>query len=231
MSRVSKRKKELDKKIGTDKNHTFGEAIKLAKENANCKFDECIDVDMNLNIKTDKSDQGIRGSVILPFGTGKKVRVAVFVKDDQKNLALEAGADLAGNEDLSQSIQEGKIDFDVCISTPEMMSVVGKLGQILGPKGLMPNPKVGTVTKDFVNAIKAAKTGQVQFRTDKAGIVHTSIGKSSFDEKKLIGNFEALLEAIKKSKSDLTKGSFIEKITVSSTMGPSIGVELAGINN
>ena len=170
-------------------------------------------------------------SVILPFGTGKKVRVAVFVKDDQKNLALEAGADLAGNEDLSQSIQEGKIDFDVCISTPEMMSVVGKLGQILGPKGLMPNPKVGTVTKDFVNAIKAAKTGQVQFRTDKAGIVHTSIGKSSFDEKKLIGNFEALLEAIKKSKSDLTKGSFIEKITVSSTMGPSIGVELAGINN
>lgn len=196
------------------------EAIKAAKANATAKFDETIDISMNLGVDPRHADQNVRGMVQLPNGTGKTVRVAVFAKGDKAAEAKKAGADIVGDEDLAAKIQKGEIDFDRCIATPDMMPLVGRLGQVLGPRGLMPNPKLGTVTPDVAAAVEAAKGGAVEFRAEKAGIVHAGIGKASFSEKQLIENAGAFIQAILKAKPSGAKGNYVKKISVSSTMGP-----------
>jgi len=200
------------------------EAVKAAKANATTKFDETIDIAMNLGVDPRHSDQNVRGMVQLPNGTGKTVRVAVFAKGDKAEEARKAGADIVGDEDLAAKVQKGEIDFDRCIATPDMMPLVGRLGQVLGPRGLMPNPKLGTVTPDVVAAVEAAKGGAVEFRAEKAGIVHAGIGKASFSEKQLIENAAAFIQAIMKAKPTGAKGNYVKKISISSTMGPSFRV-------
>lgn len=202
------------------------EAIKAAKANATTKFDETIDIAINLGVDPRHSDQNVRGMVQLPNGTGKTVRVAVFAKGDKAEEAKKAGADIVGDEDLAAKIQKGEIDFDRCIATPDMMPLVGRLGQVLGPRGLMPNPKLGTVTPDVVAAVEAAKGGAVEFRAEKAGIVHAGIGKASFSEKQLIENAGAFVRAIMKAKPAGAKGNYVKKISVSSTMGPSYRISI-----
>ncbi|TVQ83670.1 MAG: 50S ribosomal protein L1 [Micavibrio sp.] len=202
------------------------DAIKAVKENATAKFDETIDIAMNLGVDPRHADQNVRGMVQLPNGTGKSVRVAVFAKGDKAEEAKKAGADIVGDEDLVAKIQKGEMDFDRCIATPDMMPLVGRLGQILGPRGMMPNPKLGTVTPDVGEAVKAAKGGAVEFRVEKAGVVHAGIGKASFTEKKLIENAEAFIRAILKAKPSGAKGNYVQKITLSSTMGPSYRVSI-----
>lgn len=227
MATLSKRQKAMQGKIDRSKNYPIGDALKLAKEYATAKFDESIDVAVSLGIDPRKSDQLVRGSVVLPAGTGKVVRVAVFAQGEKAEAARAAGADIVGFEDLAAEVKAGNLNFDVVIATPDAMRIVGQLGQILGPRGLMPNPKVGTVTMDVTTGVKNAKAGQVQYRTDKGGIVHSTIGRASFDADKLEQNLKALVEALVKAKPATSKGQFLKKIAVSSTMGPGVRVDSA----
>jgi large subunit ribosomal protein L1 len=225
--RLSKRMKTVRSKIDRVKSYPVDEALKLVKDTATAKFDESVDVAVNLGVDAKKSDQTVRGSVVLPAGTGKKVRVAVFAQGEKAKLATEAGADIVGFDDLAAKVKEGFMDFDVVIATPDAMKVVGQLGQILGPRGLMPNPKVGTVSADVSTAVKNAKAGQVQYRTDKAGIIQCTIGRASFTPEQLKSNLVALLEALNKSRPAGTKGIYVKKISVSSTMGAGVRVDSA----
>jgi len=229
MAHISKRTKALRTKVDRDKTYPMGDAIKLVKEGASAKFNESIDVAINLGIDAKKSDQTVRGAIVLPKGTGKTVRVAVFAQGDKAQAAKDAGADIVGFEDLAAQVKEGKIDFDVAIATPDAMRVVGQLGQVLGPRGLMPNPKVGTVTPNVTEAVKNAKAGQVQYRADKAGIVQCTIGRASFTEDALKENFLALIDAVNKARPASTKGIYLKKVSVSSTMGPGVRVDQASL--
>ena len=219
MANISKRLTALQSKVDRNKFYPIDEALNLVKECATAKFDESIDVAVQLGIDAKKSDQVVRGAVVLPAGTGKSVRVAVFAQGDKAVQAKEAGADIVGMEDLAEQVKSGKIDFDILIASPDTMRIVGTLGQILGPRGLMPNPKVGTVTPDVATAVKNAKAGQVQFRVDKAGIVHATIGRRSFEPSALKSNLVALLDALQKAKPPASKGIYLRKIALSSTMG------------
>ena len=225
----SKRYNAIRAKIDRDKSYPAQQALKLVKEGATAKFDESVDVSLNLGIDASKSDQTVRGSVVLPQGTGKRVRIAVFAQGDRAQQAKDAGADIVGFEDLANDIKGGKIDFDVVIASPDAMRVVGQLGQILGPRGLMPNPKVGTVTQDVATAIKNAKAGQIQYRADKAGIVQCTIGRASFSVDALVENLKTLVDAVSKSKPSSVKGIFLKKISVSSTMGAGVRVDQANL--
>ncbi len=217
--RQSKNRKNLIKKLEIGKVYEPIEAIKLLKENSYVKFDESLEVAVNLKIDSNKTDQNVRGVLSLPKGTGKKIRVAVMAKGDKAKEASDAGADIVGDEDLAQQVTNGKINFDLLIATPDMMPTVGKIGKILGPKGLMPNPKLGTVTQDVRKAVSNAKAGQVQFKNDKAGIIHAGIGKLNFTEEDLLQNLKSFYTSISKSKPDAVKGSFIKKVSIASTMG------------
>jgi large subunit ribosomal protein L1 len=226
--KLPKRRQAWEKLRDHNKSYAVLDAVKIIKQGATAKFDEAVDVAINLGIDTKKSDQTVRGSVVLPAGTGKKVRVAVFAQGDKAQAAKDAGADIVGMEDLADSVKAGKIDFDVVIASPDTMRVVGALGQILGPRGLMPNPKVGTVTQDVAGAVKNAKAGQVQYRADKSGIVQCSIGRASFTPEQLRDNLVALIEAVNKSRPSNVKGIYLKKISLSSTMGPGVRVDVTG---
>ena len=215
----TKNNKKLLENIDTSKVYEPIDAIKILKDNSYTKFEEALEVAINLGIDTNKTDQNIRGVINLPKGTGKKIRVAVMAKGDKAKEALESGADIVGDDDLAQKVTEGQIDFDLLIATPDMMPTIGKIGKILGPKNLMPNPKLGTVTQDVKTAVLNAKSGQVQYRNDKAGIVHAGIGKLSFSEEDLLENLKMFYSSISKSKPDAVKGSFIKKVSIASTMG------------
>ena len=225
MTATSKRQKPVQGKLDRAKYYAVSEALALTKELATAKFDESIDVAVSLGIDARKSDQLVRGSVVLPAGRGKTVRVAVFAQGEKAEAAKAAGADVVGFDDLAAEIKAGNINFDVVIATPDAMRVVGQLGQILGPRGLMPNPKVGTVTMDVATGVKNAKAGQVQYRTDKGGIVHSTIGRASFEVEKLEQNLKALVDALVKAKPASSKGQYLKKIAVSSTMGPGVRVD------
>jgi len=225
MSRISKRYQAIRTKVDPAKTYAAPEALKMVKENATAKFNESVDVSINLGIDSKKSDQTVRGSIVLPQGTGKSVRIAVFAQGDKAQQARESGADLVGFEDLANEIKGGKMDFDVVIATPDAMRVVGQLGQILGPRGLMPNPRIGTVTQDVVAAIKNAKAGQIQYRADKAGVVQCTIGRASFTVEALAENLKALIDAVNKAKPPHTKGIYLKKISVSSTMGVGVRID------
>ncbi|MBI3917944.1 MAG: 50S ribosomal protein L1 [Betaproteobacteria bacterium] len=229
MRHLSKRYKSVRTKVDPNKLYPAPDALRIIKENATAKFNESVDVSINLGIDAKKSDQAVRGSIVLPQGTGKTVRVAVFAQGDRAAQAKDVGADIVGFEDLANEIKSGKMDFDVVIATPDAMRVVGGLGQILGPRGLMPNPKVGTVTQDVATAVKNAKAGQVQYRTDKAGIVQCTIGRASFTVEALTENLRALVDAINKSKPASSKGQFLRKLCVSSTMGAGVRVDQASL--
>lgn len=226
MAKLGKRLKAAREAFAGKENVTVEEAVALIKANASAKFDETVEVAMNLGVDPRHADQMVRGVVGLPNGTGKDVRVAVFARGPKADEAQEAGADIVGAEDLMEIIQGGKIEFDRCIATPDMMPVVGRLGKILGPRNLMPNPKVGTVTMDVAEAVKSAKGGQVQFKAEKAGIVHAGVGKLSFDETKLVENIRAFIDAVAKAKPTGAKGSYMKKIAISSTMGPGVSVDV-----
>ena len=230
MARLSKQKKVARERLEAGKYYAIDEALSLVKELAAAKFTESVDVSVNLGVDPRKSDQVVRGSTVLPNGTGKTVRVAVFAQGENAEKATAAGADIVGFEDLAEQIQKGELNFDVVIATPDAMRVVGKLGQILGPRGLMPNPKVGTVTPDVETAVKNAKGGQVRYRTDKAGIIHCQIGNVTFDVDALKENLEALLGALSKAKPAAAKGQYMKRLTVSSTMGPGVAVDQATLN-
>jgi len=222
---ASKRYNVMRARVNRDKNYPAPEALKMVKDGATAKFNESVDVSINLGIDASKSDQTVRGAVVLPQGTGKTVRVAVFAQGDKAQQAKDAGADIVGFEDLANDIKGGKMEFDVVIASPDAMRVVGQLGQILGPRGLMPNPKVGTVTQDLVGAIKNAKAGQVQYRADKTGIVQCTIGRASFTVDALVENLRTLVDAVNKAKPSGVKGIFLKKISVSSTMGVGVRVD------
>lgn len=228
-SKGPKRLVALRAKVDRSKTYSVDDALKLVKETATAKFDESVDLAVNLGIDAKKSDQTVRGSVVLPAGIGKKVRVAVFAQGDKAKAATEAGADIVGFEDLAARIKEGFLDFDVVIASPDAMKVVGQLGQVLGPRGLMPNPKVGTVSADVVTAVKNAKAGQVQYRTDKAGIVQCTIGRASFTPDQLKSNFSALIDALNKAKPTGIKGIYLKKVSLSSTMGAGVRVDITGL--
>lgn len=225
MPKISKRFKSLRELVDKEKIYGLDEAIDLVKKTATAGFKESVDVSVQLGIDAKKSDQNVRGALVLPEGSGKKVRVAVFAQGEKAGEAKSAGADKVGLEDLAAEIKAGKLDFDTLVATPDTMRIVGSLGQILGPRGLMPNPKVGTVTPDVKKAVSDAKSGQIQFRTDKGGIVHCSIGKSEFEAQKLKNNFKALVEGLNKAKPAASKGVYLKKIAMSTTMGPGIRVE------
>jgi len=225
MAKISKRVAALRSKVDRTKVYALADALAIVKDCATAKFDESIDISVNLGIDARNSDHLVRGSVVLPAGTGKSVRVAVFAQGDKAEAARAAGADVVGFEDLAEQVKAGNIDFDLCIATPDAMRVVGQLGQILGPRGLMPNPKVGTVTMDVTTAVKNAKAGQVQYRTDKGGIVHGTIGRASFPVEALQQNFSAFVEALVKAKPAASKGVFLRRIALSSTMGAGVRVE------
>jgi large subunit ribosomal protein L1 len=225
MAHISKRTKAITAKVDRSKAYSLAEALTLVKQTATAKFDESIDVAVNLGIDARKSDQLVRGSVVLPRGTGKTVRVAVFAQGDNVAKALEAGADIVGFEDLAAEIKAGKMDFDVVIATPDAMRIVGQLGQILGPRGLMPNPKVGTVSPNVAEAVRNAKAGQVQYRTDKGGIVQCTIGRASFGEDALKENLLALVDALNRAKPAASKGVYLKKVALSSTMGVGVRVD------
>ena len=229
MAAVSKRKKALVGKIDRALTYAAIDAMKLIKDTATAKFDESVDVAVNLGIDAKKTDQSVRGSVVLPSGTGKSVRVAVFAQGDKAQAAKAAGADIVGFEDLAETIKGGKIEFDVVIASPDAMRVVGQLGQILGPRGLMPNPKVGTVTPDVAAAVKNAKAGQVQFRADKSGVVQCTIGRASFTPEQLRDNLAALIEALNRAKPASAKGIYLRKMSVSSTMGVGVKIDPASL--
>lgn len=225
MAKAGKRMKRLCGKFDKSQPFSVNEALELVKETASSRFDESVDVAVNLGIDARKSDQNVRGATIMPRGTGRTVRVAVFAEGEQADAARQAGADIVGLQDLVDNVKQGKLDFDMVIATPEAMKIVGKLGPILGPRGLMPNPKVGTVTPNVAKAVENAKTGQVQYRNDKAGIIHCSIGKASFDVDALKENLTALMEALGKAKPSMSKGTYIKKVTLSTTMGPGVRVD------
>jgi large subunit ribosomal protein L1 len=229
MTSVSKRRGAIVGKVDRAKAYPVIDAMKLVKETATAKFDEAVDVAVNLGVDASKSDQTVRGAVVLPAGTGKTVRVAVFAQGEKAEAAKAAGADVVGMEDLAESVKSGKLDFDVVIAEPAAMRVVGQLGQVLGPRGLMPNPKVGTVTPDVVTAVKNAKAGQVQFRADKTGNVQCTIGRASFTPEQLRDNLSALVDALNKSKPQHTKGVYLRKLSVSSTMGVGVRVDPASL--
>lgn len=225
MAKLTKRMRVIRDKVNSTKEYDINEAITLLKELATAKFNESVDVAVNLGIDARKSDQNVRGATVLPHGTGRVVRVAVFAQGANAEAAKEAGADLVGMEDLADKIKKGEMNFDVVIASPDAMRVVGQLGTILGPRGLMPNPKVGTVTPNVAQAVKNAKTGQVRYRNDKNGIIHTTIGKADFDTENLKANLESLLQALKKAKPTSAKGIFIKKISLSTTMGAGVAVD------
>ena len=225
MAKIGKRLKAVNAGFDHSKAYPLPDAIKLVKKNATAKFDETVEMTMNLGIDPRHADQMVRGLISLPNGTGKTVRVGVFARGAKAEEAQAAGADVVGAEDLAEKVQAGEIAFDRCIATPDMMGVVGRLGKILGPRGLMPNPRLGTVTMDVKGAISAAKGGQVEFRAEKAGIIHAGIGKASFDEDKLVENAKALADAIQKAKPAGAKGNYVQKVALSSTMGPGIRVD------
>jgi len=231
MAHLSKRRKAFAGKVDRAKAYAVIDAMTLIKETATAKFDEAVDAAVNLGIDPSKSDQAVRGAVVLPAGTGKKVRVAVFAQGDKAQAAKDAGADIVGMEDLAESVKGGKLDFDVVVAEPAAMRVVGQLGQILGPRGLMPNPKVGTVTPDVAAAVKNAKAGQVQFRADKTGIVQCTIGRASFSAEQLRDNLAALVDALNKSKPQHAKGVYLRKLSVSSTMGVGVRVDPATLQS
>ena len=227
MARQGKRLKAVYAGFDREKSYALAEAVKLAKANARAKFDETIEIAMNLGIDPRHADQMVRGVVGLPNGTGKSVRIAVFARGAKAEEARAAGADVVGADDLAAAVQEGKIDFDRCIATPDMMALVGRLGKVLGPRGLMPNPKLGTVTMDVKGAVTAAKAGQVEFRAEKAGIIHAGIGKASFEADKLVENARAFVDAIQKARPTGAKGTYVRKVAVSSSMGPGVSVDVA----
>ena len=229
MVAVAKRMKPWAEKIAPGKTYPIDEAIGLVKQFANAKFDEAIDVAVNLGVDASKSDQQVRGSTVLPHGTGKSVRVAVFTQGKNADAAREAGADIVGIDDLAAQVKAGELNFDVVIASPDAMRVVGQLGQILGPRGLMPNPKVGTVSPDVANAVKNAKSGQVRYRVDKAGIVHCTIGKAGFEADKLKENLMALLADLNKAKPATSKGVYMRRVTLSSTMGPGVVIDQSSL--
>ncbi len=229
MAKLSKRAKIAREKVVKTKQYPMDEALALLKELASTKFSESIDVSVNLGVDARKSDQNVRGATVLPNGTGKTVRVAVFTQGPNVDAAKEAGADVVGMEDLAEQVKKGELNFDVVIASPDAMRIVGQLGQILGPRGLMPNPKVGTVTPDIATAVKNAKSGQVRYRTDKAGIIHCTIGKVDFNEQSLRQNLQALLADLKKAKPSSAKGVYLKKITLSSTMGPGLWIDQGSI--
>jgi len=230
MARKGKRYNAAAEGIDVNKEYAIDEAIRLVKGGAKAKFDETIEIAMNLGVDPRHADQMVRGVVSLPSGTGKSVRVAVFAKDDKAEAARQAGADIVGAEDLMEAIQGGQIDFDRCIATPDMMPLVGRLGKVLGPRGLMPNPKLGTVTPDVAAAVKAAKGGQVEFRVEKQGIVHAGVGKASFSEGDLEKNVRAFADAVFKAKPSGAKGTYVKKIALSSTQGPGVRVDVASLS-
>ena len=231
MSKLSKKRKEKIADIDFSKSYDPKEAIKILKNNSYVKFDETLEIAINLGIDSGKTDQNIRGFINLPKGSGKKIRVAVMAKGDQAKKANNAGADIVGDDNLVQQVSAGQINFDILIATPDMMPVIGKIGKILGPKGLMPNPKLGTVTQDVLTAVKNAKSGQVQYRNDKAGIVHAGIGKLNFKEEDLLENIKAFYESIHKSKPEGVKGSFIKKVTIASTMGFGLEINVGNLRS
>ena len=226
MAKLGKRTKAAREAFAGKENLSVEDAVSLVKANANAKFDETVEIAVNLGVDIRHADQMVRGVVGLPNGTGKDVRVAVFARGPKADEAKEAGADIVGAEDLMETIQGGKIEFDRCIATPDMMPIVGRLGKVLGPRNLMPNPKVGTVTMDVADAVKAAKGGEVQFKAVKGGIVHAGVGKASFDEAKLVENIRAFMSAVAKAKPSGAKGSYMKKASVSSTMGPGVTLDI-----
>ncbi|SMY06440.1 50S ribosomal protein L1 [Flavimaricola marinus] len=227
MAKFGKRTRAAREAVAGKVNIDLSEAVALIKSNANAKFDETIEISMNLGVDPRHADQMVRGTVNLPNGTGKTVRVAVFARGAKADEAKAAGADIVGAEDLMETVQSGKIEFDRCIATPDMMPIVGRLGKVLGPRNLMPNPKIGTVTMDVKEAIEAAKGGQVQFKAEKAGVVHAGVGKASFDAKAIEENIRAFVDAVAKAKPTGAKGTYMNKIAISSTMGPGVSVDLA----
>ena len=226
---IGKRLKKAYEGIDPNTLYDIKEAVKLVKTRAKTKFDETVEIAMNLAVDPRKADQNLRGTVMLPNGTGKTLRVAVFARGERAKEALAAGADLVGAEDLAEKVQAGEMNFDRCIATPDMMAVVGRLGKVLGPRGLMPNPKLGTVTTNVAEAVRAAKGGQVEFRAEKAGIVHAGVGKASFDAANLAANIKAFVAAINRAKPSGAKGTYIKKVSLSSTMGPGIKLELSSL--
>jgi len=226
---LAKRMKPWAEKVAPGRQFPIDEALGLVKEFATAKFDESVDVAVNLGVDPTKSDQQVRGSTVLPHGTGKKVRVAVFTSGKNADAAREAGADIVGLEDLAEKVKAGELNFDVVVASPDAMRIVGQLGQILGPRGLMPNPKVGTVTPDVAGAVRNAKAGQVRFRADKAGVIHCSLGKASFEVQALRENLQALLADLQKAKPAAAKGVYVKRISVSSTMGPGVPVDQASL--
>jgi large subunit ribosomal protein L1 len=227
MAKLGKRTRAAREAFAGKENLSVEDAVALIKANANAKFDETVEVALNLGVDPRHADQMVRGTVTLPNGTGKDVRVAVFARGPKADEAKAAGADIVGAEDLMETIQSGKIEFDRCIATPDMMPVVGRLGKILGPRNLMPNPKVGTVTMDVAEAVQAAKGGQVQFKTEKAGVIHAGVGKASFDEAKLVENVKAFVDAVQKARPSGAKGTYMKKVSLTSTMGPGVSVDVA----
>ncbi|MER2508129.1 MAG: 50S ribosomal protein L1 [Amaricoccus sp.] len=227
MAKVAKRIAAARKSVEGKTNLPLAEAVKLVKANATAKFDETLEIAMNLGVDPRHADQMVRGVVNLPNGTGKTVRVAVFARGAKADEATAAGADIVGAEDLMETIQSGKIEFDRCVATPDMMPIVGRLGKILGPRNLMPNPKVGTVTMDVATAVKNAKGGEVQFKVEKAGVLHGGVGKTSFDEEKLVENVKAFVQAVSRAKPTGAKGTYLKQIALSSTMGPGVTVDIA----
>ena len=228
MAKFGKRTTSAREAFAGQENVTIAEAVSLVKDNAKAKFDETVEIALNLGVDPRHADQMVRGVVTLPNGTGKSVRVAVFARGPKAEEAQAAGADIVGAEDLMEVVQGGKIDFDRCIATPDMMPIVGRLGKVLGPRNLMPNPKVGTVTMDVKAAVEAAKGGEVQFKVEKAGVVHAGVGKASFTEAALAENVKALIDAVQKAKPSGSKGAYVKKIALSSTMGPGVTVDVAG---
>jgi large subunit ribosomal protein L1 len=227
--KIAKRIQATRDGIDRDKNYDLAEAVGLLKERATAKFDETIEVAMNLGVDPRHADQMVRGVVNLPNGTGRDVRVAVFARGPKADEAKEAGADIVGAEELVETVQKGEIDFDRCIATPDMMPLVGRLGKVLGPRGMMPNPKVGTVTMDVAAAVKASKGGAVEFRVEKAGIVHAGVGKASFDADKIVENVRAFTDAVIKAKPTGAKGNYVKKVAISSTMGPGLKIDVASL--
>ncbi|NOH96642.1 50S ribosomal protein L1 [Vibrio sp. 99-70-13A1] len=230
MAKLTKRMRVIRDKVEVTKEYEINEAVALLKELATAKFNESVDVAVNLGIDARKSDQNVRGATVLPHGTGREIRVAVFTQGANAEAAKAAGADIVGMEDLAEQVKKGVMDFDVVVASPDAMRVVGQLGTILGPRGLMPNPKVGTVTPNVAEAVKNAKAGQVRYRNDKNGIIHTTIGKASFEAKELQENLEALLVALKKAKPSSAKGTFLKKVSISTTMGAGVAVDQASLD-
>lgn len=229
MAKHGKRYNTAAEAVDRNKLYTLAEAVKLIKGNATTKFDETVEVAVNLGVDPKHADQMVRGVVALPNGTGKTVKVAVFAKGAKADEATAAGAEMVGGDDLAERIQKGEMDFDRCIATPDMMMVVGKLGKVLGPRGLMPNPKLGTVTMDVAQAVKDAKGGQIEFRVEKLGIIHAGVGKTNFDEKAIAENIQTLLNALNKAKPSGSKGTYMKRVTISTTMGPGVKLDVSGM--